>query len=198
MTCPPSDTTPQALDVRPLARSGAPLSGQVALQELPRWRDGAPDWPADAAETIAPVLAWALRAEYRVLPGGREQLWLHLDLSGWVPQVCQRCLTVYLQPIEVDRWFRFVADEATADAQDDDCEEDLLVWTPRFPVRDWLEDELLLALPLVPMHDTCPQALPFEPDAYLAAAEKPHPFAALSALKADGSSAQPKGGAGGA
>lgn len=185
MTFSPSDATPQVLDIRPLARNGAILSGQIALQDLTRWRDGAPDWPADVVD-VPQTLAWALRAEYRTLPGGLEQLWLHLGLTGRVPQVCQRCLSVYLEPIGVDRWFRFVADEATADAEDDGCEEDLLVWTPRFPLRDWLEDELLLALPLVPMHDSCPQALPFESVDPPVPVEKPHPFAALSALKAAG------------
>ena len=193
MTFSSSDATPQVLDIRPLARNGSMLSGQIALQDLPRWRDGAPDWPADAAD-VPQTLAWTLRAEYRAVPGGEEQLWMHLALTGQVPQVCQRCLSVYLEPIGVDRWFRFVADEAMADAEDDGCEEDLLVWTPRFPLLDWLEDELLLALPLVPMHDTCPQALPFEAEALPAQAEKPHPFAALAALKPAGSAGQSKGG----
>jgi hypothetical protein len=30
----------------------------------------------------------------------------------------------------VDRWFRFVADEPTATAQDEICEEDILVLAP--------------------------------------------------------------------
>ena len=29
---------------------------------------------------------------------------------------CQRCLTTVELPLQVDRWFRFVADEATAEA----------------------------------------------------------------------------------
>lgn len=193
MTFPSSDEAPQALDVRPLARNGSVLSGQIALQDLPRWLEGAPEWPAEASD-IPQVLTWTLRAEYRTLPGGHEQLWLHLDLSGQVPQVCQRCLSVYLQPVVVDRWFRFVADEAMADAEDDSCEEDLLVWTPRFHVRDWLEDELLLALPLVPMHDACPQALPFMENELPVPDEKPLPFAGLSAFKVLGSGEDSQGG----
>jgi uncharacterized protein len=52
-------------------------------------------------------------------------------------------------------------------------------------LRELVEDELLLALPLVPRHDTCPVPLnltvdPVETDA---PAERKNPFAALQALK---------------
>lgn len=173
----------QALDVRRLARAHGIMQGAVALADLPRWREDAPEWPqADAAAALQ--LDWQARAELRTPPGGAEQVWLRLTFTGQVPQICQRCLSVYLQPLAVDRWFRFVADEATAEAEDDDAEEDLLVWTPRFNLLELVEDELFLALPLVPMHDVCPQALPTEAvDADFHQAERPHPFAALAALK---------------
>jgi len=47
-----------------------------------------------------------------------------------------------------------------------------------------LEDELLLALPLVPRHDVCPEPLAraFRDAADVAEAAE-HPFAALAALK---------------
>ena len=112
-------------------------------------------------------------------------LWLHLIASTELPVVCQRCLTPVIEPLDVDRWFRFVADEAAALAEDDDCEEDLLALEPRPDLLDVLEDELLMALPLVPMHDTCPIDAPAlapasEPEQ---ASERPHPFAALAGLK---------------
>jgi len=49
-------------------------------------------------------------------------------------------------------------------------------------LRELIEDELLLAEPLVPLHDVCPDPLPSptDDDAELAAE---HPFAALGALK---------------
>ena len=56
----------------------------------------------------------------------------------------------------MDRWFRFVANEAAAEAEDDDCEEDLLALEPRPNLHELLEDELLMELPLVPMHEVCP------------------------------------------
>jgi len=50
----------------------------------------------------------------------------------------------------VDRDFRFVPDEATAMAEDDEAEEDLLVLSGEFDLLALVEDELLMDLPLVP------------------------------------------------
>jgi len=74
--------------------------------------------------------------------------------------------------------FPFVADEASALAEDDDCEEDLLSPAPDLTLQTLLEDELLLAMPLVPRHATCDKPLPQSLDQDL-----PHPFAALAGLK---------------
>ena len=49
-----------------------------------------------------------------------------------------------------------------------------------------LEDELLMALPLVPMHDVCPEVPVFSAgvlDVPENPADKPNPFAALAQLK---------------
>jgi uncharacterized protein len=82
------------------------------------------------------------------------------------------------QTVTIDRWFRLVADEATALAQDDDSEEDLLALSASFDAVGLLEDELLLALPLILQHPDCqPPTSPALVD------DLPHPFAALAALK---------------
>ena len=99
---------------------------------------------------------------------------------------CQRCLAPVDVPLEVDREFRFVADEATAEALDDESEEDLLAMSREFDLRELIEDELLMALPLVPRHEECPapvQMASSDEDFEEASAEKPNPFAALAALK---------------
>jgi uncharacterized protein len=59
----------------------------------------------------------------------------------------------------------------------------VLALSKNLDLRELIEDELLLALPLVPRHEDCPQPLRVghapdpEPDA------RPNPFAALGALK---------------
>jgi uncharacterized protein len=51
-------------------------------------------------------------------------------------------------------------------------------------LRELIEDELLMALPVVPRHDECPTSVPLassDDDFEVASAEKPNPFAALAA-----------------
>ena len=64
-------------------------------------------------------------------------------------------------------------------AEDDAAEEDLLAMDPEFDAHALLEDDVLLAMPLVPRHAAChaPLSAALEDDL-------PHPFAALAALKA--------------
>ncbi|TSE25705.1 Large ribosomal RNA subunit accumulation protein YceD [Tepidimonas sediminis] len=192
------------VDLEALARAGEPLAGVQPIERLARVRAEAPQLDARHHAGVA----WQARAEWREAPpavaaalrllGGAaaaRQLWLHLRVRGEVPLVCQRCLEPYWQPLEVDRWFRFVADEATAAAEDERCEEDLLVASgPRFDLRGLIEDELLLAAPLVPMHEHCPVPLPLAAGDRLGAvdaapAEEPAartPLAVLAALKRGG------------
>ena len=71
-------------------------------------------------------------------------------------------------------------------AEDDAAVEDLLVLGPQFDLIEVLEDELLMALPLVPMHDVCPDLPVFSAgvlDMPKNSADKPNPFAALAQLK---------------
>ena len=196
---------PSALDLRALADSAQALQGELLLSELPRWSADAPPWPA----ALEP-LHWTAQAEWRASPAaapaaGRSearQLWLHLSWQAQVPLQCQRCLEPYLEPLQDERWFRFVTDESRAQAEDELCEEDLLVWVPRFNLAELIEDELLLALPLVPMHALCPSALPgavraaaADPDAATASdsaqasapeqPQRPPPFAGLAQLLAN-------------
>ncbi len=190
MTLPPPTTRPSAIDLRALADSAQALQGELALADLPRWSADAPPWPA----ALEP-LHWQAQAEWRASPSaapgaGRSearQLWLHLSWQAQAPLLCQRCLEPFLEPLQDERWFRFVADEARAEAEDEGCAEDLLVWQPRFNLQELIEDELLLALPLVPMHETCPSALPghTQTAAELEVPQRPNPFEVLMQRKPD-------------
>jgi uncharacterized protein len=95
---------------------------------------------------------------------------------------CQRCLQPVDVPLEVDRAFRFVRGEDAAAALDAEADDDVLELTRGFDLRDLVEDELLLALPLVPRHRDCTVPRPAPDDAPPTTAEA-HPFAVLAALK---------------
>lgn len=91
-------------------------------------------------------------------------------------------------PLAVDRHFVFVPDEDTAAALDEASDDDVLALAPDFDLRALIEDELLMALPLVPRHDECPDAVQLSvqsADFDAAQEEKTNPFAALAALKHD-------------
>ncbi|WP_241659292.1 YceD family protein [Extensimonas vulgaris] len=171
------------LDVWAFAQAGGQLAGRDQLPKYERLTldtqglrpDLFVDWQAEGSVRKAAL-------------GGVAQAWLQLRVHATVPLLCQRCLTPVDVPLVVERAFRFVADEATAEALDEGCEEDLLVLSRSFDLRALIEDELILALPLVPMHDRCPVAVPMassDPDFDAAGADKPHPFAALAGLRKD-------------
>jgi uncharacterized protein len=168
----PRSHDPQRLDVAAAAADGAVLTGTWPLAGFERLA-GAPAGDGQAE--------WSARLESRAVPGAAAQPWLHLQAQARVWRDCQRCLQPVAIDLAVDRWFRFVADEETAAALDAGSDEDLLVLSRHFDLRALLEDELLLELPLVPRHDTCPQPLAVAADAEPAVDE--HPFAALAALK---------------
>lgn len=187
MTAAASSSPPQQIDIVALARAGEALGGADVLSNYERIMELAPGHAADL--THAP-LTWSATGEWRTPLGGAGQAWLHLVVSTSVPLTCQRCLTPVNEPVEVDRWFRFVKDEATAEREDEDSEEDLLVISKRFDLRALIEDEVLLELPMVPMHGECPVHVKTEvaDDAFHASATEPkaNPFAALTSLKPGG------------
>lgn len=171
------------LDTAAFAKANAVLEGQDPLSAFERL----------AQEAQAPVddihVAWYAEGEHVPETGGEGHLWLHLEADTQVPMVCQRCLGVAHVELQVARSFRFVKDEATAEALDDEAEEDLLAQSKEFNLRALIEDELLMELPLVPMHDSCPQQMPMaasSEDFEQASAEKTNPFAVLAGLRKNG------------
>lgn len=174
-----AESSPRKFNLTAWAQTGQPASGRVELVELPRLCAD-----LDLSGPPARPIGWQAQVELRELVGGPPQLWLHLLALAHLPMSCQRCLKPAEQAVQVDRWFRFVESEEVAEAEDDDSEEDLLVFEPQFDLLQLLEDELLLDLPLVPMHDSCPQPPVLGwPKALEPAADEPHPFAALARLK---------------
>ena len=133
---------PQRLDVKAFAQAGGRLAGHDSLLKYERL--------AQEAKGLHPDLLvdWEATGEIRTALGGIGQVWLHIKVRASFPMECQRCLTPVDVPLEVDREFRFVADEATAEALDDESEEDLLALSREFDLHELIEDELLMALPV--------------------------------------------------
>ncbi|WP_298923681.1 DUF177 domain-containing protein [uncultured Ramlibacter sp.] len=168
------------LDIKSFAEEGAQLAGRDTLDQYPRL----------LAETqgrgAGLPLAWAAQGELRNAEHVNPQVWLHLQADATLPLVCQRCLGPVDVAVTVDRSFRFVADEETAAAQDDEAEEDLLALSASFDLAELVEDELLMEMPVVPRHEACPEPVKLtvaDKDFEAAAGARDNPFAQLEKLK---------------
>lgn len=175
---------PLRLDVAAFAAAGGRLRGAWPLGELGRLAAAAHEDAQPGADASA---AWQAEGEARAQRGGPPQPWLHVEASAALSLVCQRCLGPVATMLEARRSFLFVDDEQRAAALDADMEDDVLVLPRALDLRALVEDELLLALPLVPRHAVCPEPLPMPAQPEFEEAESPpHPFAALGRLRKPG------------
>lgn len=135
------------------------------------------------------MLQWSAHFKNKADAAGQHQVWLHLTAKAVLPLTCQRCLEEALISFEVDRWFRFEHDENSAAAQDDVCEEDVLAMDQDLDLFELIEDELLMAIPMIPTHDVCPTDVQLRDNETEGFADdvKVHPFAVLSGLNRSGS-----------
>jgi uncharacterized protein len=216
---------PRELDLFEFARSGRQAAGVVRVSQLPRMLNEVPaEVPAsDEAGGNARDTAFTWQAEGSTQPelqdNGTEgpQPYLRLAVHGAAWLECQRCLAPYEQAFNVDAIYRIVNTEAEAEEFPlDDDEVEVIVGSRQFDLFDLIEEELLLALPVVPKHDVCPlvheslvSGVSGEegegddgdgtaPDEAEDGGEpqRPNPFAALQGLKPGGSGGE-SGGSGG-
>ena len=169
------------LNMQAFAKEGVPLIETTLLQNMERLAHEATGLQPDSA------VEWQAYSELRPSTDSDDAVWLHLQAKTAVSLTCQRCMTSVITPLEVNQWYRFVESEAIAMAEDDQSEEDLLVMEPQFDLLAVLEDELLMALPLVPMHEQCPEPFMVQVNEVDEVADegskKPNPFAVLAQLK---------------
>ena len=172
---------PLRLDVAAFAKDGEALEGTWPLESLERLATSVLPGSVDTS----PPVAWRLTGELRAAKGSEAQVWLHASAGTLVTLECQRCLKPMTEALQAERSFLFVHGEDTAADLDADSEDDVLALTRALDARELVEDELLLALPIVPRHDACPDPLQVD-EAQLPEDDKPNPFAKLAALKRGG------------
>ena len=171
---------PRRLDVERFASDAQRLEGNWPLSGMHRLVEAchAEDRPA-ATERVH----WQASAERRRVGAGESHAWLKLAIDAQPKLTCQRCLGPVDTPLRFERWFHFVAGEEQAAALDADAEEDVLASTRALDLHQLAEDELLLALPLVPRHEACPDPLPaIRVDPSFDEAAEANPFAVLAGL----------------
>jgi uncharacterized protein len=170
------------LDVKGFAEDAGAISGEERVRDFARLVT-----ETEGRGTESPV-TWSARGELRNPQHVQPEIWLHLGAQSLLTLTCQRCLQPVDVPVSVERSFRFVADEVAAAAEDDQSEEDLLALSRSFDLLQLVEDELLMEMPLAPVHESClPVRLAVEDEGFEGSSSRSeNPFALLGQLK-DGS-----------
>lgn len=166
-------TLPEYLDLHRLAEQGAVLVGHVPLRAMKRLGSSL---VSDQGEVEAEL-------RFELDPVRRPQV------SGWVCSevelVCQRCLETYRQRLAAEFRLTQVQNEAEGERLADGVEP-LLHGHEQIRTAELLEDELILALPVVAMHGEdsgCQLRVTEQPVADGSAEQrKPSAFAALATL----------------
>jgi len=154
------------IDGLDFARTGSKLRGAWSVADLPRLRD--------TLRTDAGTLDYELRGvpEERGCPG------LRLKLDGTLQFSCQRCLGALEYPLHIEVLLQLAATQAEVDAEPLGVEgPERIVAGREMPVRDLIEDEVLLAIPPTLRHERCGGG-------EQAAREGQSPFAGLRGLVA--------------
>jgi uncharacterized protein len=144
---------------------------ETPISELPRL--------AEESVDRSGMLTWSLQGG----SDNRGNPELKLTVSGLVQLRCQRCLGAF--PFEIDSESELVLakDEANADELDAllaDESVEVIVGSRAMDVTALIEDEALLALPLAPKHEVCPDQAHSDVQQD---EKKESPFAVLKSLK---------------
>ncbi len=134
-----SGRLPQIVHPGRLAESGATLRGAIALNMMPRLAGCLHD--TEGAVNVE--LEFGIDAQKIRYVQGR--------LTGTLHLVCQRCLQSLAYPVDLEFALGLVSSETAAENLPGRYEP-LVVEESRLAPGSLVEDELLLALPIVPMH----------------------------------------------
>jgi len=134
-----------------------------------------------AAECVQPStsLQWALQGGVDAV--GHPQL--TMSVNGVVKLRCQRCMGPLEFTIASESVLVLAKTEAHADEIDEalaDDSIDVIVGSKALNTLELIEDEALLAIPLAPKHEICPDGTTADE---LVSAKKPSPFDVLKNIK---------------
>lgn len=115
----------------------------------------------------------------------QKHLLLHVQMSGALNMVCQRCLEPLVFDVSVDNMLHFVRLEEELDSEEDELNAILagsnapekILGSDEFDLLGLLEDELILSIPVANVHEVCSQQLP------TSSGKKASAFDVLSKLK---------------
>ncbi|MFH1602351.1 MAG: YceD family protein [Pseudomonadota bacterium] len=155
---------PATINGLAFARNALEVHGRLDLESMPRLAQSGCSGSA---------FRFVLNGEInqRGKPG------LRLTLDGSVRMECQRCLESLELPLRLEVQLELASSEAEIMAADDEDDIDRILAGREMNVAALVEDEVLLALPMVPKHERCEAAAALEGSA------KPSSFQGLAVLK---------------
>jgi uncharacterized protein len=132
------------IDGLEFAKAGSSLQGSWPVAEFRRL--------GDALRSNDGALA------YELLGVPEHQGWpaLRLRVEGALQLSCQRCLGALVFPLHIEVSLRLVATQAEIDAEPLAADgPESIVASKDMKVQALVEDEVLLAMPIAPRHETC-------------------------------------------
>jgi uncharacterized protein len=156
-----SEPWSQLSDVDRLADRQADIAFDIPLSRLPRVQAQI----AGAKGSVRGNAHFRREAGYRIA---------ELEMEGDAELVCQRCLAPMTLPLESETRVAILANEKEADGVPQELE---TVYAPddRIRVADLVEEELLLTLPLVPLHESAEECQTVQDEVPTAATEEAAP-----------------------
>jgi uncharacterized protein len=153
-------------DLRALARDGRRVQATVPVESFGRLVES----------LLEPV--GTMTFEFQGERDDEGKLYVDLSIRGDLVLQCQRCLEAVVWPCEVqNRLLLLRPGEALPEDELENDEIDALEVEPSTDLLALVEDEVLLAMPLVPRHNDC------EPPVKAGVDEEISPFAVLRQLR---------------
>ena len=169
-----SANLPETVDATRMLSGRRCFAGSLPVTAFPRL--------VEALERREGTVSYALEFGRDAL--GIDFLEIRAQCVVWL--VCQRSLEPYQQPLDVLQRLGLIRREADEAGLAEGYEALLLPEDRQLHPRELIEDELILALPLVPARldvELPAEYVATEEPIEVAAQTKPNPFAALAALK---------------
>ena len=166
----PKVPVPEVLDASRMVAARRGVAGWVPLSALTRLRDSLVD--TDGEVTYS-------------LDFGTDELkvpFVELRVETELPLLCQRSLERFLFPVAIEQRLGLIRDEADEAALPPGYEALLVPEDGMLKPVELVEDELILALPVIPVKPGT-EAMERDWPAEETELERANPFAALSALK---------------
>lgn len=161
------------VDIFALCADQQALSGRLPLALLTRFATEVTELDGDIGFVVSGLVNEEGHAVVRV------------QAQGSAPMLCQRCAEPLVHLIDVDNSLQVVRSEAELDDEEAELAAvqagtaglEKIVGSQSFDVLGLIEDEIILALPVVVAHEVCTQSLP------MSAGEKKSAFDVLRTLK---------------